>query len=63
MTHAQQLAAIAANPDQKAKVEQYKSALHSIVASASVEACRAFVDHSGCCKGLGFGRSLVGTAS
>lgn len=39
------LGAISQNPDQKAKTEQYRSALHTFLASGHVEACKAFVDH------------------
>ncbi len=43
-----QLATVAALPDQKAKLEQYKALLNSILSSQSVEACNTFVDHSRC---------------
>ena len=40
------LNAIAAQPDQKQKVEQYKAALQQIIASGSVQQCQQFADHS-----------------
>ncbi len=43
---ASQLAGIAALPDQRSKVEQYRQALTAITASGSVAEMQAFVDHS-----------------
>ena len=43
---AARLAAVAALPDQKQKLEEYKRQLQATLASASVEDCNAFVDHS-----------------
>lgn len=40
------LSAIAAQPDQKSKIEQYKTALQRMVSSGSVKECRGFADHS-----------------
>ena len=40
------LSAIAAQPDQKSKIEQYKAALQQIVSSGSVTDCQGFADHS-----------------
>jgi hypothetical protein len=40
------LEAIAAQPDQKHKIEQYKVALQQIVGSGSVKECKGFADHS-----------------
>ena len=40
------LNAIAAQPDQKQKVEQYKAALQQIIASGSLQQCQQFADHS-----------------
>jgi len=40
------LDAIAAQPDQKHKIEQYKVALQQIVGSGSVKECKGFADHS-----------------
>lgn len=40
------LNAIAAQPDQKNKIEQYKTALQQIVNSGSVKECQKFADHS-----------------
>ncbi len=40
------LEAIAAQPDQKNKIEQYKAVLQQIVSSGSVQECRGFADHS-----------------
>ena len=42
---ADELAAIAAIGDQKAKGEQYKAALDRAVSQGDVSACRHFVDH------------------
>ena len=44
---ADDLAAIAAVGDQKAKADQYKAALEQAVAQGDAEACRQFVDHGG----------------
>ena len=43
------LEAIAAQPDQKHKIEQYKLALQQIVGSGSVKECKGFADHSKAC--------------
>lgn len=40
------LDAIAAQPDQKNKIEQYKTVLQQIVSSGSVKECQKFADHS-----------------
>ena len=40
------LDAIAAQPDQKHKIEQYKIALQQFVSSGSVHECQGFADHS-----------------
>ena len=40
------LNAIAAQPDQKSKIEQYKTALQQIINNGSVKECRGFADHS-----------------
>ncbi|KAF5830942.1 hypothetical protein DUNSADRAFT_13825 [Dunaliella salina] len=40
-----QLNSIASGQDQKAKAEEYKKVLSKILGEASVEGCRAFVDH------------------
>ncbi len=40
------LEAIAAQPDQKHKIEQYKVVLQQIVGSGSVKECKGFADHS-----------------
>lgn len=40
------LEAIAAQPDQKHKIEQYKVAVQQIVGSGSVKECKGFADHS-----------------
>ena len=40
------LDATAALTDQKAKIEQYRAALQHVIASASVENAKVFVDHS-----------------
>ena len=40
------LDAIAAQPDQKNKIEQYKSVLQQTVSSGSVQECHKFADHS-----------------
>ena len=46
-----ELEAIAAQPDQKSKIEQYKVALQQIISSGSVQQCQGFADHSkGSCK-------------
>jgi hypothetical protein len=43
------LAEIAAGTDQKLKSELYKEVLSQVFSAASVEGCRAFVDHSALC--------------
>ena len=40
------LNAIAAQPDQKQKVEQYKSALQRVISSGDLTQCQQFADHS-----------------
>eukprot|EP00983_Pelagomonas_calceolata_P113204 1159961-Pelagomonas_calceolata.AAC.5 len=40
-----QLNSIASGQDQKAKAEEYKKVLSKVLGDASVEGCRAFVDH------------------
>ena len=40
------LDAIAAQPDQKNKIEQYKTVLQQTVSSGSVQECQKFADHS-----------------
>jgi hypothetical protein len=42
------LLAAAAMPDQKSKLDKYTELLAGAVASASGDACRAFVEHSAC---------------
>lgn len=37
---------IAAQPDQKNKIEQYKAVLQHTVSSGSVKECQKFADHS-----------------
>lgn len=41
-----QLAAVAALPDQKAKTEQYRAILQSLLAAGDVEELKCYVDHS-----------------
>lgn len=43
---ASQLDSIAALPDQKSKLDQYRQALSAITATGSVAELQAFVDHS-----------------
>lgn len=40
------LDAIAAHPDQKLKIEQYKNALQQTISSGNVKGCHDFVSHS-----------------
>ena len=40
------LDAIAAQPDQKHKIEQYKAALQQIISSGNVNECHNFASHS-----------------
>ena len=40
------LDAIATQPDQKNKIEQYKTVLQQTVSSGSVKECQKFTDHS-----------------
>lgn len=40
------LDAIAAQPDQKSKIEQYKNFLQQTVSSGRVQECQKFADHS-----------------
>jgi hypothetical protein len=53
------LLAAAAMPDQKSKLDKYTELLAGAVASASGDACRAFVEHSACLSH----RHLLGSPS
>lgn len=45
---ASRLAAIVAVPDQKLRADEYRAVLAEVVALASVDLCKHFVEHSGC---------------
>jgi hypothetical protein len=49
------LLAAAAMPDQKSKLDKYTELLAGAVASASGDACRAFVEHSASVLNANFG--------